>query len=45
MKAFTVLLRKGNIITRHVIAALTPEDAETLAVNRFGGVVMSVLRA
>jgi hypothetical protein len=44
MKAFIVLIRKGAIIERHIVAALTADAASNLATNRFGGTVLNVLR-
>jgi hypothetical protein len=43
MKAFIVLLRKGYIIERHIVAATSADAARNVAVNRFGGVVLNVL--
>jgi len=43
MKTYIVLLRKGNIITRHEIAARDGDTAGNIAINRFGGIVLNVL--
>lgn len=43
MKAFIVLIRVGNRIERHIVAALNSDRAANIAVNRFGGVVLNVL--
>ena len=43
MKAYIVLLRKINVIERHIVAARNADDARTVAVNRFGGIVLNVL--
>lgn len=41
MKAYIVLIRIGKQIERHTVAARDVEAAKTIAVNRFGGVVLN----
>ena len=45
MKAYIVLLRNGTNITRRFVSAESIDLARTVAVNRFGGVVINVLLA
>lgn len=45
MKSYTVLIRNGGIISRHVIAARDLDWARWVAVNRFGGVLLAILPA
>lgn len=43
MKAFIVLIRVGNKIERHIVAARDIDAAKTVATNRFGGTVLNAL--
>jgi starvation-inducible outer membrane lipoprotein len=43
MKAYIVMIRIGNKIERHIVAARSAEGAATISRSRFGGVVLNVL--
>ena len=49
MKTFIVMVKKFvrgcSVIERHIVAARDEATAENIATNRFGGVVLNVVRS